>query len=88
MTEKEQKYRAHFRNVGKHLFKNEYLPINLVKHPTEFKCYVDGEPKYGVVNHGWAARNERGIPSIEFDRDGNPKPYEGFWEARCFGCTI
>lgn len=59
MTEKEQKYRAHFRNVGKHLFKNDYLPINLAKHPTEFKCYVDGGPKYVVVNHGWAARNER-----------------------------
>ncbi len=29
MEEKEQKYRAHFRNIGKHLHSHDYLPINI-----------------------------------------------------------
>ncbi len=85
MTEKEKKYREHFRNVGKHLHKNEYLPINLANHPTEFR--INDEPV--LVNHGWAARDEKGVLYIPFDRfTGEPKPYEGFWEARCYGFPL
>ena len=86
MTDKEQKYRAHFRNVGKHLHKNEYLPINLAKHPMELRRDWQMEPV--LVNWGWAARNENGTAYIPFDDAGNPHPYEGFWEARCWGCAI
>ena len=87
MTEKEQKYRAYFRNRGKHLHKNEYMPINLTKHPMEFRDNtIHSKPLF--VDWGWAARDDRGIVSIPFDHAGNPKPYEGFWEARCYGCGI
>lgn len=88
MTEKEQKYRAHFRNIGKHLHKNEYMPLNLAKHPLEFRCDFQRNSKYIMVDWGWAARDERGTATIPFDDAGNPHPYEGFWEARCFGCPI
>ena len=84
MTDKEKKYRAHFRNVGKHLHKNEYLPINLARHPKEFMCRGAAV----LVNWGWAARNENGTEYIPLDDAGNPHPYEGFWEARCWGCAI
>lgn len=87
MTEKEKKYRSHFRNVGKHLHKNEYLPINLATHPTVFNVRCWGRVSEVLVNWGWAARDERGV-SIPFDDAGNPQPYEGFWEARCNGCVI
>lgn len=86
MTDKERKYRAEFRNVGKHLHKNEYLPINLTTHPIEFKPNLQAGPV--LVNWGWAARNENGTAYIPFDDAGNPHPYEGFWEARCWGCPI
>ncbi len=86
MTDKERKYRAHFRNVGKHLHKNEYLPINLAKHPMELRSDWRREPV--LVNWGWAARNENGTAYIPFDDAGNPHPYEGFWEAMCLGCAI
>ena len=88
MTEKEQKYRAYFRNIGKHLHKNEYMPINLAKHPTEFNCEINRERKKVLVDWGWAARTEWGTATIPFDDYGNPHPYEGFWEARCLGCAI
>lgn len=84
MTEREKKYRAHFRSRGKHLHKNEYLPINLAKHPTKF-FRVGGDV---VVDWGWAARTENGVAYIDFDDAGMPMPYEGFWEARCFGCPL
>lgn len=86
MTDKERKYRAEFRNVGKHLHKNEYLPINLATHPTEFNPNLQAEPV--LVNWGWAARNANGTAYIPFDDAGTPHPYEGFWEARCWGCPI
>lgn len=86
MTDKERKYRAEFRNVGKHLHKNEYLPINLATHPTEFKPKLLAEPV--LVNWGWAARDENGTAYIPFDGAGNPHPYEGFWEAMCWGGPI
>lgn len=89
MTEKEMKYRKAFRSTGKHLHKNEYLPINLAKHPMEFKnsFFRNSEPV--TVNWGWAARTENGTAYIPFDNyTGEPKPYEGFWEARCFGEAI
>lgn len=88
MTKKEEKYRAYFRYVGKHLHKNEYLPINLAHHPTEFRCVINGEEKHVMVNFGWAARTETGALCIDFDDSGTPMPYEGFWEARCFGEAI
>lgn len=89
MTEKEQKYRAHFRNIGKHLHKNEYMPLNLAKHPLEFRSDSFRDSKPVLVNWGWAARTDRGAICIPFDNyTGEPKPYEGFWEARCFGCPI
>jgi hypothetical protein len=56
MTEKEQKYRAHFRNIGKHLHRHDYLPINLAKHPTEFNCEVNRERKKVLVDWGWPAK--------------------------------
>lgn len=89
MTEKEQKYRANFRNIGKHLHKNEYLPINLAKHPMVFRDTFFRESKPVLVNWGWAARDDRGVAHIPFDNyTGKPKPYEGFWEARLYGCKI
>ena len=89
MTEKEQKYRAHFRNIGKHLHKNEYMPLNLAKHPLEFRNDFFRDSKPVLVNWGWAARTDDGGAYIPFDNyTGEPKPYEGFWEARCFGCVI
>ena len=60
MTEKEQKYRAHFRNIGKHLHKNEYMPLNLAKHPLEFRNDSFRDSKPVLVNWGWAARTDRG----------------------------
>ena len=86
MNEKEQKYRAYFRSIGKHLHKNEYIPLDLAKHPMKFKYTIHSKPV--LVNWGWAARDARGVASIPFDYEGKPKPYEGFWEARCYGCAI
>lgn len=88
MTEKEKKYKEHFNRIGKHLHKNDYLPINLKCHPMVFRVEVGRGFKNVLVNWGWAVRNENGTAIIPFDGDGNPHPYEGFWEARCFGCTI
>ena len=89
MTEKEKKYRAEFRNIGKHLHKNEYLPINLATHPTEFRDRSFRDSKPVMVNWGWAARDIHGIPHIPFDNyTGEPKPFDGFWEARCYGGAI
>ena len=73
-----------FRSIGKHLHKNEYLPINLANHPTEFTF----NGRKVVVNWGWAARSVSGVPYIEFDDSGTPMPYDGFWEARCYGSVI
>lgn len=89
MTEKEKKYREMARSIGRNLHKNEYLPINLAKHPTEFRnrFFRDSEPV--VVNWGWAARDDNGVAHIPFDNyTGEPKPYEGFWEAKCYGEPI
>lgn len=87
MTKKEQKYKAYYRSIGKHLHKNVYLPINLKDHPREF-ILNSRERKAVIVNWGWAARDKQGMPHIPFDEDDNPHPYEGFWEARCLGCEI
>ncbi len=88
MTQKEQKYRTHFRNIGKHLHKNEYIPINLKTHPMKFRIDFKRESKEVLVDWGWAARNKHGTATIPFDEEGNPHPYDGFWEARCCGCVI
>lgn len=84
MTDKEKEYRTQFRNIGKHLHKNEYLPINLANHPMVFII----NSKEVLVNWGWAARDEDGKPYIRVDIDDKPHPYEGFWEARLYGCGI
>lgn len=83
MTEKEKRYKAELRNIGKHLHKNEYMPINLAKNPMQFS---DNRHKYVMVNWGWAARTADGSVFIDFDDVGNPKPFEGFWEARYYSC--
>lgn len=88
MTEKEKKYKAHYRNVGKHLFRdNEGYPINLKSHPVK----VRDKSRYGsevLVNYGWGINYGRGIIEVPFDINGAPQPYKGFWEARCRGCLI
>lgn len=89
MTEKEQEYRKQFRDIGKHLHKNDFLPINLANHPTTFTIIIAGQGKREVkVDWGWASRDERGRLYIPFDIEGKPHPYEGFWEARCCGSGI
>ena len=89
MTEKEAKYRARYRNIGKHLFRDGPMPINLASHPV--LCSVQRNPwlrENVEVRHGWGLNHGGGHVEIPTDEYGNPKPYEGFWEARCRGCVI
>ena len=84
MNDKERRYKESFRKIGKHLHKNEYLPINLASHQTTFLI----NHKEVLVDFGWAARDEHGVAHIPVDICGNPHPYDGFWEARCHSKTI
>ena len=86
MTDKEKKYRACFRNIGKHLFRDDDgFPINLKTHP--IKPIIKG--KVVLVNWGWGINYGGGFIKIPYDnRTGEPKPYEGFWEARCRGRAL
>lgn len=85
MTDKEKKYRAYFRNIGKHLFRDEKgFPINLKTHPVMHRM----KGKEVLVNWGWGINFGGVIRVPTDDRTGEPKPYEGFWEARCGGRVI
>ena len=85
MTEKERKYRAAFRNIGKHLFRDDDgFPVSLKTHPQVF--LVNCEER--LVDWGWGIKRN-GHVSIPYNRvTGEPEPYDGFWEARCHGRVI
>jgi hypothetical protein len=87
MTEKELKYRALFRSTGKHLFKDEPFPVSLKTHPVEFVNPFIRNASPVKVDWGYGLKKGSKI-EIPYDMEGNPTPYEGFWEARCGGVPL